>query len=90
MPSFNILRMGTAVSSLRGPLKGTFGLLSHYLAMKNCEIRLLGPTGMVAEIHVAGQRIACAITRARILLKLHQEMSGAEIRLHGKLIELAL
>lgn len=52
----------------------------HFPVMHAYEIRLLDPAGMVVEIHPGAGEPVCAVTRARILLETHREMSGAEIR----------
>ena len=57
------------------------------LTARNFEIRLIGPSGRVAEIYMTGrQEIACAITRAKILLQAHPEIAGAQIRYDQEIV----
>ncbi|HJR55217.1 MAG TPA: hypothetical protein VJ798_01450 [Rhizomicrobium sp.] len=57
------------------------------MAARSFEIRLIGPSGRVAGIYMTdGQGIACAITRAKILLQSHPEIAGAQIRYDQELV----
>jgi hypothetical protein len=57
------------------------------LAVRSFEIRLIGPSGRVAEIYMTGGLgIACAITRAKILLQTHPEVAGAQIRYDQEIV----
>ena len=57
------------------------------MTARSFEIRLIGPSGRVAEIFITeGQGIACAITRAKILLQTHPEIAGAQIRYDQEIV----
>jgi hypothetical protein len=57
------------------------------LPARSFEIRLIGPSGRVAEVYMTGgQGIACAITRAKILLQTHPEIAGAQIRYDQEIV----
>ena len=57
------------------------------MSTRSYEIRLIGPSGRVAEIYMTGaQGIACAITRAKILLETHPEIAGAQIRYDQEIV----
>ena len=57
------------------------------MTARSFEIRLIGPSGRVAEIYMAeGEGIACAVTRAKILLQTHPEIAGAQIRYDQEIV----
>jgi hypothetical protein len=82
-------RLPSAIKILRNrPKSGTLSVWENQtLAARSFEIRLIGPTGRVAEVYMtAGQGIACAITRAKILLQTHPEIAGAQIRYDQEIV----
>lgn len=82
-------RLPRALKILRNRRKsGTLTVWENQtLAARSFEIRLIGPSGRVAEVYMSGgQGIDCAITRAKILLRTHPEIAGAQIRYYQELV----
>jgi hypothetical protein len=56
--------------------------------MMEYQIRLLSPTGRVAEVYVLGApNDASALARARILTQTHPEFGGAEVMLDDRVLD---
>jgi hypothetical protein len=61
-------------------MSGTAVVGEHCLLMREYEIKLMGPSGRVAEVYVmAAPSDDCALERARILTQLHPEFASAEV-----------
>jgi hypothetical protein len=59
----------------------------HCLHMREYQIKLMGPSGRVAEVYVMGAQCdACALTRARILTQSHPEFASAQVIEDGKIL----
>jgi hypothetical protein len=72
-----------------GPEPGALGGREKKMMMtgRSFEIRLIGPSGRVAEVYMTeGQSIACAIAKAKILLDTHPEIAGAQIRYDQEIV----
>jgi hypothetical protein len=52
----------------------------HCLRMREYQIRLIGPSGRIAQVYVMGALgDGCALTRARLLTQSHPEFSSAQV-----------